>query len=307
MFLVMSVASVLATEEREADAFEANVKRIFADDDLADIRVIFGYDDYKGFLVTKDMFRAHRLIRYLQIRGYEEVRVTQELADQLDVPLDATNLRVYEGMNASGQVLRVSLIWSSATTDSAKNSGSDYALQRRCSRQALAFMKRAASSAEVMVYVGHSRGGGGPDTFPPMTRGVDGDGYPLTDFAYYRRHQPGLDALRAELRRSTLLPHVIAWTSCRSETHFRRWFSNVLSDKEHATSLILATRLTSYMPNNQEILDQDEGLMAFVCLLHAIQYRQSRDVLMDNLKRCEMEVEHDPKKAAWKLVAMPMR
>lgn len=304
--LTVGVSSLWGSESRTAkDPFEKNVERIFSDDNIADIRVVFGYDDYKGFLVTKDTFRAHRLIRHLQIRSFVEVKPTEELAKELGVPVDAQNLRIYEGDGKNGEKLRVSLIWSSATTDSAKNNGSEYALQRRCSRQALDFMKKAASSAEVMAYIGHSRGGGGPDTYPPETKGVDAEGFPVVDFSYYRRHQPGLESLRQEFLRSPHLPHVIAWTSCRSETHFSRWFANVLGRKDHATSLILATRLTSYMPTNQEIRDQDEGLMAFVCLLHALQYRQGKDVLVENLKQCEMEVEHNPKRAAWKLLAMP--
>ncbi|TLD70871.1 hypothetical protein FEM03_11235 [Phragmitibacter flavus] len=302
---VMVGALMAMGSEPGRDPFERNVERIFGDDKLADIRVVFGYDDYKGFLVTKDTFRAHRLIRHLQIRSFTEVKPTEELAEELGVPADAQNLRIYEGDGKDGERLRVSLIWSSATTDSAKNSGSEYALQRRCSRQALDFMKKAASNAEVMAYIGHSRGGGGPDTYPPETKGVDADGFPLTDFSYYRRTQPGLDALRGDFSKSPHLPHIIAWTSCRSESHFSRWFGNVLSGKEHATSLILSTRLTSYMPINQEIRDQDEGLMAFVCLLHSLQYRQTKSVLEENLKLCEMEVEHNPRQAAWKLVALP--
>jgi|GEM_PF-3248975 len=309
LFALIIDARVQAEEpvvEEKEDSFAANADRIFADDQMADIRVVFGYDDYKGYNVTKDIFRAHRLMRHLHIRGYKPVVPTEEIAEVLGVPADADNLRIYEGTGKNEEKLRVSLIWSSATMDTEKNDGSEYKKQLRCSRQALEFMKRAANNAEVMAYIGHSRGGGGPDTYPPVTRGVDAEGFPKVDYTHYKRTRPGLGSLRMELQKSAFLPHVIAWTSCKTETHFSRWFADVLESKEHPTSLVLSTRLTSYMPNNEDIKDQDEGLMAFVCVLHALEYRQSGRKLEENLKTCEMEMKHNPKRAAWKLVTIPM-
>ena len=300
----LSAELQLAQPTVKTDSFDKNIQRVFADDQLADVRVIFGYDNNKDYMSPSDPVRARNLMAYLTRKSFKNIEITEDLAANLGVTVNAQNLRVFEGPGLPGQTLRVSLIWSSATLSTAKNVGSERALQYRCSYEALKFMQKAASDAEVHVYLGHSRAGGGPDTFPPVTlNNIAGDRQQV-DYSHYRA-QPGLKALESYFLKSKATPYFILWTSCATERHFRSWFSRVLSTKRLPTNLVLSTRITEHIPEQDQIEGRDEGLMVVIRLLEALQKHESRHAFEERIKTCEMEFRHDPLKPAWKLIALP--
>ena len=125
------------------------------------------------------------------------------------------------------------------------------------------------------------------------------------DYSYYRSSQPGLEALGAYFLKARKTPHIIAWTSCSTDRHFRGWFSRVLSKKPLATSLVLSTRLTDHIPEQEQIEGRDEGLMVVTRLIEALQKHPSKSEFEQSLLTCEMDSARVPLKRAWKLSILP--
>lgn len=286
-------------------AFEQNMQRIFANDNVADIRVVFGYDNSSNLRDVYDPGRAEKFMKHLLDRGYVHAAVSEEIAEKLGVPETAQNLRIIQGQTPDGRLIRISVMWSSATDSSAKNMGSEYTRQLRCSEEALSFLQKAATDAEVMIYIGHSREGGGPDTFPPESTGVGSDGYSRVNFSYYRKTRQGLNSLAPYLSKATATPNIILWTSCKSDKHFLGWFKERLAKKRNPTSLILSTRFTQYMPWLGEIKNVDEGLMATISLLTVIQQNLPESEMHRLLEISEIESAMELGNPAWKLRAVP--
>ncbi|WP_009963092.1 hypothetical protein [Verrucomicrobium spinosum] len=285
--------------------FERNLQRVFANDNEADIRVVFGYDNSADIRHVNDPFRAEHFMDYLKKAGYKPVEPTEEKREQLGVTIEARNLRLFEGVGTNGRRLNIAVIWSARTTSFARNIGAEYLEQVKCSEEALKFMQKAASEAEVMLYVGHSREGGGPDTFPPEIKPDGGKYLHRVDYTPYRNTRPGLASLSSALAKSKAKPYIVSWASCKSDVHFSGWFRKVLGQKEQDTSLILSTRFTTFHPWIAEIADNDEGLMATVCLLEAFQFNPSQEAFERRLKLCEIEAERIPGKPAWRVSSVP--
>jgi hypothetical protein len=284
--------------------FESNMDRIFADG-RADIRVVFGYDNYEGIKEPNDPARSKQFMRYLTSRSFALIAPTPELAASLGVPEDAANVRAYSGKTVDGRWLRVALIWSSLTTSTARNIGAGYIDQFKWSKVALNFMKKACAESEVMIYVGHSRGGGGPDTFPPEVLAGPNTRSQQVDYSYYRRNRPGLAALESTFAKAENVAPVIVWTGCQAHQHFCGWLTGYLSKKSQPTSLILSTRLTNHIPGAPEIVDTDESLMAAVSMMEALIFRESQPVLEKRLVNCEIPEKYDAFKPLWKITNVP--
>jgi hypothetical protein len=286
--------------------FEATMDRVFADG-RADIRVVFGYENYEGLKDPCDPGRAKQFIKYLTSRSFAPIAPTPQLANDLGVPEDALsqNMRVFGGMTVDGRRMRVALIWSSLTTSAAKNLGCDYAKQLVWSNIALNFMRKANMESEVMMYVGHSRGGGGPDTYPPVTLTGPKAAIQQVDFAWYRRNEPGLVALGPSFAKSENTPGIIMWTGCLSHDHFCGWLTSAVGGKNHPTSLILSTRLTNHIPGAPDIKETDESVMAAVSLMEALIFRQSQADFEKSLLDCEIPEKCNTLKPLWKVTTLP--
>jgi hypothetical protein len=286
--------------------FESTMDRVFADG-RADIRVVFGYDNYEGLKDPCDPERAKHFIQYLTNRSFAPIAPTPQLAIDLGVPEDALskNMRVFGGMTVDGRRMRVALIWSSLTTSTAKNLGCDYSKQLAWSSTALNFMRKANMDSEVLMYVGHSRGGGGPDTYPPIVLTGPKAAIQQVDYGYYRRHEPGLVAIESSFAKSENTPPIIMWTGCLSHDHFFGWLSSAVGGKNHPTSFILSTRLTNHIPGAPDIKETDESVMAAVSLMEALIFRQSKADFEKSLLDCEIPEKCDTLKPLWKVTTIP--
>jgi hypothetical protein len=299
------IASLVAAETpSSAGIFESNIDRVFADG-RADIRVVFGYENYEGLKDPCDPGRAKHFMKYLTSRSFLPIAPTPELAQALGVPSEDGNWRAFGGMTQDGRRMRVALIWSSLTTSTAKNLGCDYTRQQAWSRVALNFMRKANMESEVMMYVGHSRGGGGPDTYPPVT--LTGPNAPVqeVDFGYYRRNQPGLNSLYSSFAKSETTPAFIVWTGCKAQIHFGGWLSSAVGSKQHPTCLVLSTRLTNHIPGAPDIKETDESVMAAVSLMESLIFRETQREFEKRLLACEIPEKCDPQKPLWKVTLLP--
>lgn len=297
-------ASAAEPLPRPEDDFTANTRRVFEGDQLADIRVTFGYDNWVDFKDPNDPGRARCFMVYLSQHMFVQTVCTEALAQELGVDADAQNLRIFEGPGYPGQRVRVALMWSAATSSTAKNIGAGYAKQLKCSGEALKFMQKAAADAEVMIYVGHSRGGGGPDTYPPQAVVGNAEDRQKVDFSYYRKERPGLVSLKPHLGKTPGKPYFMVWTGCFSQD-FSGWISDRFSGRTDPASVILSTRLTRQMPWIDAIEGADEGLMVVTRLIEALQQHQPRTLFLKNLQACEMEEMRVADKPEWRLLSLP--
>jgi hypothetical protein len=236
--------------------------------------------------------------------GFQEHVISETAAKAVGVPVEAPNLRVLSGQTKKGQMLRVALMWSALSKSGTKNIGVGYKEQLLRSGEAMDFTKKACAESEVMIYVGHSRSGGGPDTYPPETRPAAG-GVSTTDFSYYKRNRPGMQALGPYLRKREATPKLVSWTGCLSDEHFRDWFAECFSKKSHTTAVILSTRLTSYTPWENAVEGYDEGNMVALAIIQALYEGSSRETLEEKLRACEMHQLRDIDKPAWRLSMLP--
>lgn len=304
-------AMVAALEKRTANqkldaSYQEMMDSIFARDAIADIRVTFGYDDTRETREVNDPIRAERFSRSLTDLGFQDYKVTEQAAKTLGVPVDAPNLRIMIGGTRKGQTLRVAFMWSALSKNGTRNIGVGYPDQLKRSEEAMDFTKKACAESEVMIYVGHSRGGGGPDTYPPETK-LAGGGVSSTDFSYYKRNRPGMQALGPHLRKLADTPKLVSWTGCQSDSHFRSWFADCFSKKDHNTGVILSTRLTSYTPWRDEVAGLDEGVMVALAIIQAMQEGDARERMMERLFACEMEQMRNLDRPAWRLSMLPGR
>ena len=284
--------------------FEANIDRVFDGDDLADVRVIFGYDNWKDLEDPSDPGRARNLMVFLGGRGFSQIICTEAWAQELGVPVGAQNLRVFEGPGQKDQKLRVSLIWSAATSKTAKNIGPGYSRQLKCSNEALKFMQKAHESADAVVYVGHSRDGGGPDTFPPQTVLGDPTDSQRVDFKYYRTEKPGLNSLKGHFGKTPGKPHFIAWTGCISE-RFQDWMADQMGKRATPASVILSSRLSRSMPWVDAFEGVDEALMLVTRFITALQTHQDQASFEKAMAECELSDMREPEHPEWHLHSIP--
>lgn len=191
-----------------------------------DIRVGFGYMDYSegedhvylgynfGRNFAIDTLARNSFVKTLteKCRGQEEVcgfRVDPHDPDLLTKPV----------LDADGRTVEARIrVTSSSYTENTRWNESQYSLEQDAlSRKAEQNFFGGVDEADVLIYIGHSRNGGGPDFRPPILL----PDYKV-NYAPYKKNRPGLNRLVKALNSARRKPGVVAILSCLSETHFHR-------------------------------------------------------------------------------------
>lgn len=139
------------------------------------------------------------------------------------------------------------------------NTGTRREEQRRKSAAARAAYLGALRSSDVILYIGHSRNGGGPDFSPPLLR-KDG----RVDYrGYYMKKRPGLSLMLQALRDRPEPPPLLGLYSCYSELQFGKR----LSEASPGTGFILSgTDGTMELDNNSNAAFATiDSLLRFQC------------------------------------------
>ncbi len=220
-----------------------NFDSVFADDNVADIRVTIGYWDDNG---KRPADTAH-VSPYLRDKLFKMgFRSKSGLAEEYGVkparfPWESL-FHVFEKDIGGGRKVRVALISSSLGL----NADPESAKQQAASDNARAFLIKGAQEAEIWMYTGHSREGGGPDTYPPVL--LD-NGY--LNYAYYRKQKPGLKEIMDTFAEREEKPVLVGSMSCSSHRHFYGFLSRALADREPDTVLVLSgNTMQGYVPPN---------------------------------------------------------
>jgi len=122
---------------------------------------------------------------------------------------------VYRGRSI---LLKIQVTHSSATPDLETNLHEAAWQQNAMSQQSERNFFGALGDADLLVYTGHARGGGGPDFHPPRLNSRGTPNYA----GYYRPVKPGLRALTSALSVAPKVPSLLAVLGCNSDSLFRR-------------------------------------------------------------------------------------
>lgn len=131
---------------------------------------------------------------------------------------------------------------------------------RACQAATAKFMGEVAAGADIALYFGHSRNGGGPDFCPPV-RTADGQ---HVNYDWYRAHRPGITALLDSMKEAAAASKpnkVVGMFSCSSQLHFARRF--VAANPK--AGYLLTSRTITFGELFQDIYAAVDGLLAQRC------------------------------------------
>lgn len=253
------------------------------------IRIALGYFDVSdgstleasginyGQNVAEDIFAYHTLkwtLKYPCPNGLAACGFTQ---NPLNPDLLEKIVRFPDGrdVNVSVEIRRSSL-----TPFHHVNTQSRAKEQQALTASTNDFFFGGVHAADVLLYLGHARNGGGPDFGPP----------PLTrdrhvDYAYYKKQRPGFSRLLAELKTPGPQPLMIGLLNCMTEHHFGKMLRQVTEAVGSQTGFILTngfdgskrSHLTDYDDGMKGALATVDGLMKMQCLSG---FQESLDTVM---------------------------
>lgn len=176
-----------------------------------DIRIVFGYQDARPARFVGDRYERAALIEHLTqpcSGGYQACGFIRDW--------DSAVLLSREITGPDGNPVRVMLhvADSSWSPDDDLNRGSPD--QRIKTARARRIFLQGLTQADAVLYLGHSRDGGGPDFGPPRIRFSDRH----VDYAWYHSHRRGWRMMMDALRHSRRRPSLLALFSCFAGRHF---------------------------------------------------------------------------------------
>ncbi len=194
-----------------------------------EIRIVFGYKDARPARFVADRYERISFSERLGGMGFQRD------------PEDA-DLYVLE----NNHHWRVRLVHSSVGPDDESNRKDSFQLWQ--SAYAAESFYKGLGQAPVVLYDGHSRGGGGPDFAPPR---LDAKGN--ANLYWYRAQEPGFKRLIQELEAASHPTKVLGLFSCKSDDHF----SKAILSAQKSISLISSEELLYHT----DALENMEGLV----------------------------------------------
>ena len=150
-----------------------------------EIRVVFGYKDARPARFVADRYERMLLVSRLLEKCGEGEGVCGFSRDARDGDLFTKEIA---GPDGAPRAIRLRVVAASVGADDEENRKDP--MQARRSAYAERVFLDGLRDAEVVIYNGHSRAGGGPDFRPPrIRRDLE------VDYGWYRAHTPGLDAI----------------------------------------------------------------------------------------------------------------
>jgi hypothetical protein len=219
-----------------------------------DIRYVFGYGDDSDDSVVDDTLNRQEFVDRVMSACDSNVRVCGFTRSADDADLFE---KTVVGPTGEKHKIKLRLTASSNSTSDRINQAF-FQEQREKSDNAKKVFFSGINEADMLMYVGHARDGGGPDFSPAVRRKVDGK----IDYDYYSKHKPGLEELTAAFTLSRKTPKILGFLACNSE----RW----------------SERLVRLAPKSGLILSSTDKIATEAALAHA--YSALDSVLW---QRCE--------------------
>jgi hypothetical protein len=239
-----------------------NYLTMIVDKELS-VVVAFGYKDARPFRFVADryekMFFADRLTSLCEegqfACGFERSAADSELFTK----------SVSSGTNTIN--VKIRLTTSSVGPDDEENRINPY--QRWLSQRAETVFMEGLKSADVVLYSGHSRAGGGPDFRPPVLYKNDHVAYGL-----YKKKQPGLKMILDTLEKSKASPiKVLGLFSCASS----QLFVNAVQQKRAGVGVISSSSLIYHADALQNMYMSLDSIIAGRCAKEFAEKIRSND------------------------------
>lgn len=233
-------------EQRQRDekplACSSEFAYLFSKDNEVRVQIVFGYKDARPARFVGDRYERNFVLQALQELGFERD------------PVDDDKLEWQESADRSSRRIRLSVVHSSVGPDDDANRKNPHQSWR--SDYARKKFKEGFKTADVQLYVGHSRAGGGPDFAPPKCLKNGG-----IDFAWYKKHRPGHKDMIEALKTSKQDPKVLGLLSCASTQHF----SDSLVRVAPKTKIMSSKILLYYVDSLQNLIQILEKIVSPPC------------------------------------------
>jgi hypothetical protein len=199
-----------------------------------DVRIVFGYQDSDDDSLAGDGLQRQAMVDRITAKCAEDnlVQACGFSRSPDDADVFERNVR---GPDAKMHTMRVRLTASSYSSSDAINRAFSVE-QAQKTEQATKVFYEGLKEADMLLYVGHARDGGGPD-FKPARRNTAGK----IDYPWYRENTPGVDELTKQLMTSGKTPKIMGFFACESE----RWRARL---RNYASKSGLILSATPKMP-----------------------------------------------------------
>jgi hypothetical protein len=216
-----------------------------------DVKVVFGYKDARPARFVADRYERMIFIQRLTAKCTKKNFACEFVRSKTDADLLT---RKFLGPDGRPRTLFLRAIPSSVGPDDEENRIDPF--QKWRTRYAnLAFLQ-GLTSADAVIYNGHSRAGGGPDFSPPRL-GKDLD----VDFPWYRKNEPGFTPIVATLEGAPSKLKLLGLYSCASSRHFLERVRKVKPD----LGLITSPKLIYFADALESSIESVSSLLAMKC------------------------------------------
>lgn len=226
----------LENGEAISDKCLSKYSKLFEDGEL-NINLAFGYLDTDINKYTYDIFYAYALMDQIQEPCANEsmnmcgfVSGKKQFLDRLrkcrDKPYpiprkEKSNVfyKCVKDIRGEWKRAQIKVAFSSSSIDHYQNKkGGVREIEQRISTETAedVYFGGIEQGSEVVMYVGHSRSGGGPSFRPP--RWTKDDGH--VDYSAYTINRPGHRRMLETLDKAKKKPQIMTLSSCSSEKHF---------------------------------------------------------------------------------------
>jgi hypothetical protein len=181
-----------------------------------DIRYVFGYGDDSDDSVVDDTLSRQMFVDRVMSACDSNVRVCGFARSADDADLFE---KTVVGPTGEKHKIKLRLTASSNSTSDRINQAFSQE-QKEKSENAKKVFYAGIGEADMLMYVGHARDGGGPDFSPAIRRKADGK----IDYDHYSKNKPGLEDLTKALTMSRNTPKILGFLACNSE----RWLGRLV-------------------------------------------------------------------------------
>lgn len=171
--------------------------------DVVDMRVVFGYLDYKN--TVEDRYQRQAMV--------ERVTAPCTGATQMCGFKRGDSMDIFEKV-VNGKLVRLHLVASSASDNERTNRGDLKAQQADATARAKKAYFDGLTQSDVLLYVGHARNGGGPSFEPPKLKNG------RTDLKDYNKKQESWKEVVRTLESTSTPPKIMGILACNAELHF---------------------------------------------------------------------------------------
>lgn len=172
---------------------------------------------------------------------------------------DSGKVVLQKNMNLQGRkiLVRITLTQASASPSYDKNKGALSSRQAQLTATSEENYFGGLRTADIVLYNGHSRNGGGPDFAPPILNSANKVNYK----GYYEVKRPGINKVMSALKANSDKGIIVGLFSCYSRKHFYDTFTNANPNQR----LILSAETIDYVDSLKASVGYLEGFLRGMC------------------------------------------